>query len=403
MSRRTFSSSLPWTSTCRSSTISPSVSVPVLSLQRIVTLPKSSMAASCLTRTFFFVIRLAPWANVTVMIIGIISGVIPTASATENRNDSSNGRWSRMFTSRTNSTSAMITRVIISPKWRMPRPNSVSGGRAANRWAISPNAVYLPVETITAVPIPVCTAVPRKTLLPASATPRFPSVRSRATFSTGRDSPVRADSRTCRSFTSSNRASAGTRSPALSRITSPRTSSATGSSRSCPSRRTAAVVATCLRISSTACRAWNSMKKFSSTLSRTIAMMINPPTGSPSTREMVLATRRMMTRGLAKKRKKPIRVANRDSCTRLFGPSRRSRSAASAEVSPAGVACNWPSSSPSGLSQKLCKCVCSSAMRMPPGEPRLSRSTSSRESPACRRRAARCNVCVRPACPAETV
>ena len=35
-------------------------------------------------------------------------------------------------------------------------------------------------------------------------------------------------------------------------------------------------------------------------------MMISPPTGSPSASEMALATRRMMTRGLAKKRRKPI-------------------------------------------------------------------------------------------------
>ena len=94
-------------------------------------LPKSSIAESCLTRTFFLVIRRAPCASVTVMIIGIISGVIPTASATEKRKDSSSGRWKTMFTSRTKSTSSMITRVIISPKWRMPRPNSVSGGRMA--------------------------------------------------------------------------------------------------------------------------------------------------------------------------------------------------------------------------------------------------------------------------------
>ena len=118
-------------------------------------LPKSSMAESCLTRTFFLAIRRAPCASVIVMIIGIISGVIPTASATENKNDSSSGRCKTMFTSRTKSTSSMITRVIISPKWRMPRPNSVSGGRVASRWAISPKAVFLPVRTMTAVPIPV--------------------------------------------------------------------------------------------------------------------------------------------------------------------------------------------------------------------------------------------------------
>ena len=62
------------------------------------------------------------------------------------------------------------------------------------------------------------------------------------------------------------------------------------------------------------------MKKFSSTLSRTIAMMISPPTGSPSARDMPLATRRMMTRGLIKKRRRLIRAAKRDSLTMLFGP-----------------------------------------------------------------------------------
>jgi len=65
--------------------------VPVLSLHRISMLPKSSIAESCLTRTFFFVIRRAPWASVTVIIIGIISGVMPTPRATEKRKDSRSG------------------------------------------------------------------------------------------------------------------------------------------------------------------------------------------------------------------------------------------------------------------------------------------------------------------------
>ena len=96
--------------------------------------------------------------------------------------------------------------------------------------------------------------------------------------------------------------------------------SAIGSSCSRPSRVTLAVVATCLPIASTARRAWNSMKKFRSTLSRTIAMMISPPTGSLSAREMTLATSRMMTRGLARKRRKPARPAKRDSRTSVFAP-----------------------------------------------------------------------------------
>src|ERR1035438_2681896 len=59
-----------------------------------------------------------------------------------------------------------------------------------------------------------------------------------------------------------------------------------------------------------------------------MAMMIEPPTGSPSTIEMALATRRMRTSGLAKKRRKLIRGAKRDSPTRLFGRNRRSRAGA---------------------------------------------------------------------------
>ena len=45
--------------------------------------------------------------------------------------------------------------LIIIPKCRMPRANSVSGGCVARRFAISPKAVSLPVQTMTAVPIPV--------------------------------------------------------------------------------------------------------------------------------------------------------------------------------------------------------------------------------------------------------
>ncbi len=39
-----------------------------------------------------------------------------------------------------------MTRVIIRPKRRMPRPNSVSGGRRASRWAMAPKAVSAPVR-----------------------------------------------------------------------------------------------------------------------------------------------------------------------------------------------------------------------------------------------------------------
>jgi hypothetical protein len=51
------------------------------------------------------------------------------------------------------------------------------------------------------------------------------------------------------------------------------------------------------------------MKKFSRTLSKTIAMMISPPTRSPSERETALATKRTMMSGLPKKRTKLRRLA----------------------------------------------------------------------------------------------
>jgi hypothetical protein len=62
------------------------------------------------------------------------------------------------------------------------------------------------------------------------------------------------------------------------------------------------------------------MKKLRSTLSRTIAMMIRPPTGSPSVREMALAAIRMRMSGLAKKRTKLSRTAKRDSRSKVLGP-----------------------------------------------------------------------------------
>jgi len=67
---------------------------PGLSLQRISTLPKSSIAECCLARNL-----------------------------------------------RTKSTSSMITCVSSNPNRRIPRPNSVSGGRMARRRAISAKAV----------------------------------------------------------------------------------------------------------------------------------------------------------------------------------------------------------------------------------------------------------------------
>ena len=69
-----------------------SVSVPVLSVHSTLMAPRSWMAASRFTTTLRAAMRTAPRDSVTVMIIGSSSGVMPTASATANRKDSSTGR-----------------------------------------------------------------------------------------------------------------------------------------------------------------------------------------------------------------------------------------------------------------------------------------------------------------------
>ncbi len=134
-------------------------------------LPKFSMAASCLTMTFFRAMRTAPLASVTETIMGSSSGVRPTASATENRNVSSRSRFNRALTRNTNSTRKTTTCRIRNPNRRVPRSNSVSGGRASKLVATRPNSVAGPVATMTATPSPLITEVPRKTAVTASPSP----------------------------------------------------------------------------------------------------------------------------------------------------------------------------------------------------------------------------------------
>lgn len=120
--------------------ISPVVSVPVLSLQSTSMLPKSSMAARWRTMTCLRPMRIAPCASVTVVIIGKNSGVRPTASATAKSSVSSPGRCRSAPASRTKSTRNTTVRMISVAKRRIPRSNSVSGGRSIRRAAMSPKA-----------------------------------------------------------------------------------------------------------------------------------------------------------------------------------------------------------------------------------------------------------------------
>lgn len=122
--------------------------------------PRPSIAARCFTMTFRRAMRSAPRASVTVMIIGMNSGVSPTASATPNSSDSRTGRPSAEPASITNTTSTSTMRAISVENAVRPRSNSVGGGRSARRPATSPNIVAMPVANTTAVAVPVITDVP---------------------------------------------------------------------------------------------------------------------------------------------------------------------------------------------------------------------------------------------------
>ena len=114
-------------------TIVPSVSVPVLSVQRISILPRFSIASRRRTMTPRRPMARAPADKVTLTIAGNSSGDRPTASATANKRDSITGRSRSRFTVRTNRTMTIITRSNRYPNWRTPRAKSVSGGRALSR------------------------------------------------------------------------------------------------------------------------------------------------------------------------------------------------------------------------------------------------------------------------------
>ena len=182
---------------------------------------------------------------------------------------------------------------------------------------------------------------------------RSPSAASAATgscasFSDGTDSPVSADSSDFRPALCSRRASAGTKSPASSRMMSPGTSDAASMICSVPSRSTRACGADMLLSASSAFSALLScsmpMTAFRMTISRISAGSKNSP-GFPSTQAITNDTIAAAIR---------IRIItslnwSRNRCRfvffffsrRTFAPCCSSRLAASAALSPcAGSVCS---------------------------------------------------------------
>ncbi len=241
-------------------------------------------------------------------------------------------------------------RMMRSPKCWVPSSNAVGGALVRRVSAISPSSVFCPVRHINTLAVPLITDVPRRTVLPAARISGS-SGNSTGDFSTGKASPVRRAWLTKKSFASSTRPSQGIRSPAARSATSPGTISASGISKGLPSRNTFPRTATDWRRRSAACPARYSWTKSRVTLIRTMVPMMKKLVASPVKAESPLAARRMMTRGLRNlARNCRISAFLRSLWIRL-GPNRASRRAASALLSPSGLAVNCSRSAVAGSCQ----------------------------------------------------
>ena len=261
------------------------VRVPVLSEQITPVLPKVSTAGMCRTMARCLASLLTPMASTMVTTAVSPSGMAATPRLTAMRNISNGSLcWSspsRKMTPHTASTPS-------------PRSFPVSFSRSCSGvWgassraiipAIFPTAVSMPVAATTPAPAPAVTAVKAKAVFFRS--PRgacFPH-RAWASFSTGRDSPVKADSSVCRSTDLRSRRSAGTRSPAWRITRSPGTSWALSTTWRLPSRTTVAWGEESFRRAAMALSARHSWKVPMQALAVTMARMIRLSRYSPSPR-----------------------------------------------------------------------------------------------------------------------
>lgn len=190
-----------------------------------------------------------------------------------------------------------MIRVSKNPKEVSPFSNPVLGGVDATRAETEPISVAPPVPTTTTVPLPLATWVPKNTMLVRA----FSSVSVALVpgfFSTGKVSPVRLDSSSCRPFDASTMASPGTRSPAESWATSPGTIDVIGTCCTVPSRVTLTRTSTTESRAAIARPAPRSWKKPSNPEMVRITKMITESIASPSTQARIVAATRIRTIGL---------------------------------------------------------------------------------------------------------
>jgi len=208
-----------------SSTTRSCVRVPVLSVQRMLIAPRFWIDGSLFTMTFFFAIARAPLARFTVTIMGSISGVSPTA--TDKAKSSASSHFPLVIPTIRNTmlTITSIRRIISHVKERIPLSKLLSSRRSISFFEIAPKSVLIPVETTMARAIPLVTLVPIKQALGNSIADFIVLVGRVADFSTGIDSPVKADSLTKKSFAQITLTSAGIIAPVWRSTISPGTTS----------------------------------------------------------------------------------------------------------------------------------------------------------------------------------
>ena len=329
------------------------VRVPVLSEQITPAHPKVSTAGSFFTMAPRWAIRPTPRARTMVTMAGSPSGMAATARETAVRNMSSRSfPWMSPTPNITAHTHRhRKDRVLeISPirRWRGVSVPPLSSSRPA----ICPIWVSIPVAHTRAVPRPAVIRVPEMTMLVQSPRGASSGRDSQGAFSTGTDSPVMGDSSAWRRLHARIRASAGTRSPASSRITSPGTSWAAGILVTFPPRRAEAWGEESFRSSSRACWARSSWEMermpFTTTMTRmmTASSQSSPPLAARDTPAAPSSTRIMGSRSCSNTRpRSPACLGGSSS----LGPKRRSRSSAWRGVSPPGLASSSSKSRAAGL------------------------------------------------------
>ena len=212
-----------------------------------------------------------------------------------------------------------------------------SGVRAGARPAapaIRPISVAAPVAVTTKRPAPRATVVPASSEVCRSASGASAGSGGAARLLVASDSPVSADSSTCRSVASTSRPSAGTRSPAPRATTSPTTTSSAGRSLTWPPRRRCAVGASSARTAAAALSARPSCTAPKMALATTMARITAASSSSPIASEITAAPTSSRTIELTNWR---ATRASRDggaSRRSSFGPSDASRLAASARSGP---------------------------------------------------------------------